>query len=425
MKKISPYVLTIFLVILLFVPIFGLIKGDSAPEDSVIEARAMVALQPKATPNLQRALDHFRNGEIFQGVELLIDLFTATSFLEKVERAASDQFPFRMPIIQFSKAVERGIIEAAYAFLPDRVLPADMSNNNYIDKDRNQLVFEPYLFNENLRQAIDQRIENLSTLMATYPEINFYIYYHQTLHGSEFHPLNQYYAEADRGQSINYFEENLPEGLVLEKFLLAGMDDHNRYYFRTDHHWNVNGALYAYEDIYQMLAQNYPAISPILKPEKIVEFPEIEFLGNMARLTFYPIQGDDFAGEVVDFPPQKIVYGGQVLEEKPRQVYFEGDYSNIPYINHYNEFYGRVTDLITYSTDNGANRNLLIIGSSFRNALDPLLASHYDHTYCVDLRYYTTFSLSEFLQEHEVDDIILLGTNQVLFQDLDYWTIKP
>lgn len=424
-KKFQTFILTLFFIVLLFVPIFTLLKGESAPEENVIEARAIVALRPSGTPNLQRALNHLEKGEVFQAVELLMDLFTAASFMEKVERSTSDRFPLRMAIIQFSKAVERTIINTAYVFLPDRVIPADMSNNIYFDKDRNQLIFAPTQFNENTRSSIDQRIENFATLIETYPEINFFVYYHQTLHNSEYHPLNQHFAEADRSQSIKYFEDNLPEGLAFDKFMLGGMDDHLHYYFRTDHHWNVHGVLRAYDEIYQMLSKKYPDISPMLQNKEIVEFPEIEFLGNMARLTFYPIEGDDFAVEVVDFPPKQIIYSGQELVEKTRSVYFEGNYSTIPYVNHFNEFYGRVTDLITYTVDNDSDRNLLIIGSSFRYALDPLLASHYHNTYCIDLRYYTTFTLSEFLKDHQVDDILLVGTNQVLFQDLQYWTINP
>jgi hypothetical protein len=424
-KNFQPFFLTIFFIVLLFVPIFTLLKGESTPEENVIEARAIVALRPSGTPNLQRALNHLEKGEVFQAVELLMDLFTAASFMEKAERATSDQFPLRMPIIQFSKAVERGIINTAYGLLPDRAIPADMSHNIYIDKDRNQLINMPTFFNENTRSLIDQRIENYETLIEQHPNLNFYVYYHQTLRDTPYSPLTPYFADADQSQSIEYFEKNLPDGLILEKFMLTGMDDHMRYYFRTDHHWNVHGVLRAYEEIHNMLSQKYPDISPVLKIEEIVDFPEIEFLGNLARLTFYPIEGDEFAVEVVDFPPYTLIYGGQEITENPRSLYFKGNYSTIPYINHFNEFYGRVTDLSAYTVENDSERNLLIIGSSYRYALDPLLASHYKNTYCIDLRYFTTFSLSEFLLDHKVDDILLVGNNQVLFQDLEHWIINP
>lgn len=425
MKKYQPYFLILFFIILLSVPVYWLLKGEAAPEISTVEARTLVALQPKSTPNLQRALNLIEQGNIREGVEILINLFTASSFIEKIEQATSDQFPLRMPIIRFSKATERVIIKLAYSFVDDPIIPADMTNDIYVDTINNQLIFSPTLFNEKAVELIDHRINNYKQLIQTYPDIQFYLYYHQLIQDSEYHPANQYFSEADQSQAIRYFESNLPEGLAMKKFMLTGMSDHLKYYYRTDHHWNVLGIIRSYEEIYQLLSQGYPDISPMLEIQNIVEFPEISFLGNRARLTFYPIDGDNFSVEVVDFPPHEMIYSGQDIKTNPRLAYFEGNYSMIPYTNHFNEFYGNVTDFIEYTFENNSDRNLLIIGSSFRYALDPLLATHYRKTYCIDLRYYSDFSLSEFLSDHNVDDILLVGSNQVVFQDLEYWEIKP
>ena len=57
--------------------------------------------------------------------------------------------------------------------------------------------------------------------------------------------------------------------------------------------------------------------------------------------------------------------------------------------------------------------------------MDPLIASHYDKTYCIDLRYYTDFSLSTFLSDYDVDDILIIGDNEVAFQAVQYWKINP
>jgi hypothetical protein len=127
----------------------------------------------------------------------------------------------------------------------------------------------------------------------------------------------------------------------------------------------------------------------------------------------------------VDFPAYEMKVNDQLIEQNQRQAYFEGNYSTVPYTNHYNEFYGYVTNYTEYTFENDSNRNLLFIGSSYRYALDPLVASHYKKTYCVDLRYFTDFSLSEFLAEHEVDDILIIGDNDVAFEDLEYWKINP
>jgi hypothetical protein len=410
---------------LIFVPVSWLTNIGASPEESVVEARTLVALEPASNPNLGRALDFIEQGNYREAAEILINLYTSASFVNKFERATSDQFPFRMPIIQFSKALDRQIIKIAYSFLKDSAIPADMTSDIYYDRTNNQLVFSPNLFDEAAREAIDERINNYEDIIQSHPDKNFYLYYHQTLENSEFHPLSASFTYSDKSQSIGYFEENLPENLIVKKFMLEGMEDHLENYYRTDHHWNVNGILKAYGDIHDMLASNYPGISPMLEHKDIIKFPDIEFLGLMARRTFYPIKGDDFAVEIVDFPTYEMKVNDQLIEQNQRQTYFEGNYSNVPYTNHYNEFYGYVTNYTEYTFENDSNRNLLFIGSSYRYALDPLVASHYKKTYCVDLRYFTDFSLSEFLAEHEVDDILIIGDNDVAFEDLEYWKINP
>ena len=425
MKRTFPYLLSLFFILLISIPASWLFKGGSTPEESVVEAREAVALKPASSPNLSRAITLIKEGDYWEGAALLIDLYTSASFVAKFETAASDQFPFRLPIIQFSKALERGIIKLTYFFTPDPVIPADMGMEIYFDSENNQLIYLPTPFNQTTRDFIDERITNYKQLIEDHPDQNFYLYYHEILENSSFNPLNSYFVEADKNQSIKYFEENLPEGLELQKFMLENMDEHLKYYYRTDHHWTIHGILRAYEEIHSMLIKSYPDISPMLEINGIVEFPDVEFLGSMARESLFPIDGDDFLVDDVSFSSFEMIKSGQEIKDSPRTAYFSGDYSTIPYTNHFNAFYGKVTDLIEYTFENDADRNLLVIGSSYRNALDPLLASHYHKTYCIDLRYFTDFSLSDFLDEYDVDDILIVGDDEVAFEDVEYWKINP
>jgi hypothetical protein len=425
LKKVTPFVLTLFFLTLLFVP-FSLVTGfGSAPEESVVEARTMAALEPASNPNLRRALTHLEQGDYRTAFALVLDIYTSSSFIKNFEQATNDQFPFRMPIIEFSKAVDRLIIKIAYSPTNDTTIPADTTSDIYFDSVNNQLVFTPTLFNDSAVAKIDERIRNYEELIQAHPNQNFYLYYHQTIHNSEFHPVAHLFNEADNGQGIAYFENNLPESLSLEKFMLTSMDDHLSYYYRTDHHWTVYAILRAYQDIHGLLSINYPEITTMLNPDGIHHFQNIEFLGLWARRTLFPIDGDDFLVEMIEIPPYEMYIRGILIEDDLRGRYFSGAYSLIPYTNHFNEFYGSVTSLIEYKFENSSDRNLLIIGSSFRNALDPLLASHYNHTYCIDLRYNTSFSLSDFLAEHDVDDILIVGDNAVAFEDVEYWKINP
>jgi hypothetical protein len=352
-------------------------------------------------------------------------IYTSASFVNKFETATSDQFPLRMPIIRFSKALDRAIIKLAYSSSKDAVIPADMTSDVYYDSINNQLIFSPNLFNMESLNAINSRVSNYENIIQSHPQQNFYLYYHQTLEFSDAHPLNATFSEADGGQALKYFEDNLPAGLNFKKFMLDNMEEHLSYYYRTDHHWNVYGITKAYEDIYNMLSENYTDMSPMLEIKQIIEFPDIAFLGLMARQTFFPIEGDEFAVEVVDFPAYEMRINGQVVEGSLRERYFDGNYTTTPYTNHYNEFYGFVTNFTEYTFENESDRNLLLIGSSYRYALDPLIASHYHKTYCLDFRYSTDFSLSAFLEEYDVDDILIIGDNDVAFEDAEYWKINP
>jgi len=425
MKKIFPYLLTLLFIIQVMIPASWLFKGGSSPEESVVEAREAVALKPASSPNLSRAITLIKEGNYWEGAALLFDLYTSSTFVGKFETATSDQFPFRLSIIQFSKALERGIIKLTYFFTPDTVIPADMGRENYFDSENNQIIYPPTPFNQTTRDLIDERITNYKQLIEDHPDQNFYLYYHEILENSAFNPLNAYFVEADKNQSIQYFEEHLPEDLEMQKFMLENMDEHLKYYYRTDHHWTIHGVLRAYEEIHAMLKKDNPDISPILEITDIVEFPDVEFLGSMARESLYPIAGDAFLVEEVEFPPFEMIKSGQLIDDPPRLNYFAGNYSTIPYTNHFNAFYGKVTDLIEYTFNNDSDRNLLIIGSSYRNALDPLLAAHYHKTYCIDLRYYPDFSLSAFLADHPVDDILIVGDDEVALDEVEYWYINP
>ena len=390
-----------------------------------MEARELVALAPAESPNLQRAINLFKDGDWAGAARILINLYTSSSFTNKFERATSDQFPLRMTIIEFSKGLDRTIINTAYQFTKDEVIPADMTSDIYYDEPNDQLIFAPALFTSETQARIDERILNYEALIAAHPEQNFFLFHHQTLENSKYHPMNIHFPMADHGQALEYFERNLPEGLAFGKFLLTGMDDHLQYYYRTDHHWNVHGILRAYDGIHTLLNSKHTDLSDKLVVKDIITFPDIEFLGLMARRTFSPVSSEEFVVEVIDFAPYEMLINNQVIDQDLRAAYFEGNYARIPYINHYNEFYGFITDLTEYTFENASNRSLLIIGSSYRYALDPLIASHYHKTYTVDLRYSTDFSLSEFLETHNVDDILIIGDNTVGFEDTEYWKIKP
>jgi hypothetical protein len=426
MQTIKKYnlILVLFFLTIFSVPVIWAIRGEVTPQKSLIEGRTLKVFPSLSVNNFEKSVKQIFQGEFSKARKLFFDQFISRTYQVKVEKATADQFPGRIHAIQAAKLVDRMIIELSYLPLDDVAIPTDMHSTLYVIKDKSLIIYGPARYNKSISDIIDQRIANYQTLINLNPDINFYLFYHQRLSYSKYNPLNKFYYNPDLGQAFTYFEKNMPAKLILGKMMLSSFADHEKYYYKTDHHWNVHGALQAYDIIYGMLKQNYPKISPALIHNSFITFPGVEFLGSLDRETFYPIQAEKFEVANIDLPLFKIIEDGQEIEFNHSKEYLAGEYSTEPYVNHYGEYFGEQKALLDYVFENGSDRNLLIFGSSYTRPLHPLLAYHYHHTYIIDLRNYKDFSMSTFLSNHKVDDVLIIGDNTVAFDDL-IWKINP
>jgi len=302
------------------------------------------------------------------------------------------------------------------------------STDVYMTNETGVMFPSPRRFRATEQEDLEKKIGQYETIINNFPDLNYYAFYLELIQYSAHNPVSGDYPEADAGRALEYFIANKPPELILETLPLTSFKDHMKYYYRTDHHWNIKGIMTGYEKIYKMLAENYPEISPRIKTKKIHTFKDIEFVGTWARELDYEVDPEPFKVAVLDLPAYKVYdISGNELDHGRMEEYFAGEYGQDYYTDHYVDYYG-VDDIgyLEYISANGAQRNLLIIGDSFINAIEPLLASHYHHTYCIDIRRLPDyhFSMSEFLAEHDVDDVLFLGGGEVIFYTWR-WTVKP
>ncbi len=424
MKKFSLYFLVIFFILLVSVPGYWLLRGKPAAEVSIIEGRVL-GLPEKSYPTLKIALDYIQQGEPEKAISLVWDLYTGGSLQKKFDGAVTDQFPFRMPLIIFAKAVDRQIINLSYRFSDDDVIPADMTSEIYIMLKHDALIVPPGSFDQNIRNNIDHRLANYKDIASRYPDLNIYIYYLETLPYSQYHPLNAYFSNADQGQGFEYFQSNLPEKINLDFMPLDNVEGHLKNYYRTDHHWNVNGILGAYKGIYDLISNDKTDFPRKLSSTTLIPFPDIEFLGSYARKTLYPLKGDDFIGYEAEFPICVIKDQGVPGDYDFRDEYAAGNYPTTAYTDHYGTYFGSQKGLLEYICETQTDRNILIIGDSYTRPLVALIASHYHHTFFVDLRQNIDFTMSDFTQNHTIDDFLIVSDYEVVFMDTDQWMIQP
>ena len=419
-RYIRDIILIMIVLIILTTPLFYWlsIEGNWNKRSS-LEARPLTVFPLLSFRDFKTATKRIFQGLYLDAYDIFFNQILNQVFQVEVNLATADQFPQRNIIAQASRNFERNVINLAYAFHPDSAIPAAFESKYEITRDKCCLIPTPRSYDGEDQEYIRLRIENYRELIEKYPEINFFVYNIDEIAYSDFHPSVEYYPNADRGRSLQYFLENKPENLEFANFGISDFNDHKVYFYRTDNHWNIRGAIKAYKSIYELLRRQFPDISPIVKIQTIKPLEGIELLGSYARATLYPISPDIFEYAEVEIPPYHTVVNSKETVYGYRQKYLDGYRPYNKYENIYGGFYGTWKALIEYYFENDSDRNLLLITSSHSRMIQMYIASHYRSTYIIDRRTRAesvrSIPLSKMIEDYEINDVLILGQPSVTY----------
>ena len=192
------------------------------------------------------------------------------------------------------------------------------------------------------------------------------------------------------------------------------MEEKNDYiFYKTDHHWTINGAYIGYKKLCDSLGLNATK-----KSEYKISTVNEDFLGSLySNAPSFGQAADKIElfinplGEYQVFYADKNIttdslYNEDNLKTKDKYtVYLDGNHSLIRIkSNHVNEQY------------NENEGKLLVIKDSYAHSLLPLLADNYSEIVVVDLRYYHQ-SVSELARESKITDILFINNLEFLSTD--------
>lgn len=168
-------------------------------------------------------------------------------------------------------------------------------------------------------------------------------------------------------------------------------------YYKTDHHWNMNGAYIAYNEICREMAIK-PMNSEYYRKEVIDNFYGTSYANSAYWFTkpdTLEMWKSDVNVSVKIFEGEEIIESNSMFFEKhlntedKYSVYLDG---NHPY-----------TEIINNDNNNG--ETLLVVKDSYAHAVTPFLAEHFSKIVMVDLRYYKK-PLSEVISSNNVTSLI-------------------
>jgi hypothetical protein len=414
--------IAIIFIILVSPLVYWLLPGINMNENSSLEERELSAFPALSFRDFKTAVKRILQRMPAEAGEIFFNQFIDGTFRREFDKAASEQMFMRLFLVEYARLFDRANIKGAYLPLPDQAFPASMNGSIYVTRDGENLLQDPLYFTEQEKEAVDARIENYRELLQKFPDIRFYVFDIETLPHSTYHPVAPYFPQADNGRSLQYFRENKPEDLRFENFALTGFDDYRESFFKTDQHWKIGAAVQAYEQIYAMLREEYPDISPMIEFSPVKKIEGLDFLGALARKALFPIEPDILEYVDADIPPYDTYVNGELATYGGRDEYLQGIYDPDKYFNHYRGFYGSAQVNIHYHFDNDTDRNLLMIVSSHSRMIQMYLASHYRDAYVIDMRYEenSSKSLQEYIGEYEITDVLVLGQPLISYYSTDY-----
>ena len=184
-------------------------------------------------------------------------------------------------------------------------------------------------------------------------------------------------------------------------------------FYKTDHHYNANGAYQAYTDILDMFGIE----NNISLKTKEIKNP---YYGSIAKSLLTTKVSDTLF--VLDYK-NDIIVNIEDDDFKPLEV---DDHAN-KFYDYYVKYFNGQYDEVIYDNSNDKNRNLLIIGDSMSWQIDYLLASNFDKTYVINIRYgkwkNNNLDLAEYIEQNHITDILFLMESKNIIFDADNYKL--
>lgn len=328
--------------------------------------------------------------------------FLNKSMQDNIEDSLSDQFPYGRTIKKYAMKYLNFI---DYTNIDSRVC----SNRNvYVSKDyviyncSDQIIGAPVeKYNE---KVINNKID-------IFNKMNDYI-------DTSYYALDRASAwDFSNGEllfnSYEVLKRNLKGKYNISRLDVNSYEDFYKYFYKTDHHWNYLGSYQGYTDIFELLGIEGSPLKPtntrLLK----------NFYGSQAKSSKVLSISEDFIYYDYDLKEHSEYINGK------KGKYGNYNYSGkTSYMNYYETVYGRDFVEVMYDYNAPGKGNLLILGTSYTDPINRLVASHFDKTFIVDARYYknydgSTLNLKDYIDDHHIDKVLVLASTEMITNNQD------
>lgn len=194
-------------------------------------------------------------------------------------------------------------------------------------------------------------------------------------------------------------------------------------FYKTDHHWTTLGAFYGYQSWAKSIG-----LTPMTLEDFSIETCTDSFQGTLQAKVNIDVPADTIN---LYLPKENIQYELIVNENEaqPRSSLY--DYSKLDTKGKYDVFFGgnestiRIKPAVPSSAPiDRREGNLLVLKDSYANSFLPFAVNHFEQTYVVDLRYFNGQKLSEYIQNNNITDVLVLYSTYNFVSDPNFSKLK-
>ena len=194
--------------------------------------------------------------------------------------------------------------------------------------------------------------------------------------------------------------------------IFSGMENRGGLFYRTDHHWTMDGAYACYADVLAHFGDT-PADRSVFTAEKY------EFYGSYYRKAGLwltkPDELEVWRNPLLDSIKVTVGWGDRAVEHVgvyDDEQLAEGN------VDKYAAYLWSNNDITVIENPEGNGETILIVKDSFGNSIIPLFAMTYSRVIMVDTRYYKSPDLplpSELVAEYGIDKfVVVFGEDDII-----------
>ncbi|MCR5699416.1 MAG: hypothetical protein K6G52_07220 [Treponemataceae bacterium] len=230
-----------------------------------------------------------------------------------------------------------------------------------------------------------------------------YLYFIETSESKDFNDMKKYDA-------FSYVKSKMK----MTDYACLTFDDFEEYkdkFYQTDHHWNYKASYDAYVQIMRMMeGEDFE----VRIPTGTKTYDTI-FNGSFSWQAGIKFSSEKFTVYEFDLPEYKTYINDKRRDYSNRYLYDSTEtMPHMNFSNHYGWYYGLDFAKVVYDYNQPEKESILILGTSYTNAINDLIASHYNKTHILDFRLYEEtygekIDAAKYMEENGLTKLLIIG----------------